>query len=157
MEILWIVLGALLIIIGILGCFLPVLPGPPLTFVGLWIQQVREEPPFTSRFLWIWFGITVVVTLLDYVVPVYSTKKFGGSKYGLWGCTIGLIAGIWMGPLGIILGPFAGAFIGEILANKDSTQALKAATGSFIGFLLGTLIKLVACLVMAWYWIASLF
>ena len=155
MNILWIVLGGVFLLIGLGGSFLPILPGPPIAFVGLWIQQVKAEAPFSQKFLWIWVGIVLVITILDYMIPVYGTKKFGGSKYGVWGCTIGLVVGLWMGPIGIIAGPFLGAFIGEILANQNSAQALKAATGSIIGFLLSTGIKLIACSVMIWYWAAS--
>ena len=157
MDILWMVLGGILLAAGLIGCFLPVVPGPPLAFVGLWIQHLKQVPVFTEKFLWIWFAIVATVTALDYIVPVYSAKKFGASKYGIWGCGIGLVAGIWLGPIGIIIGPLIGAFVGEIIANQDSGQALKAALGSFIGFLLGTMIKLVACLAMIWYWVMSMF
>lgn len=141
--------------IGIAGCFLPILPGPPLAFLGLWIQQLKEPNPFTAKFLWIWFGITLVVTAIDYWAPVYATKKFGGSKAGIWGCMIGLLLGFWMGPFGIIIGPLAGAFIGEIMNNQDSSKAMRAALGSFIGFLLSTLLKLIVCVIMFWYWVVS--
>jgi uncharacterized protein YqgC (DUF456 family) len=157
MDTLWLVIGIIIMLVGILGCILPLLPGPPLCYIALLIQQLRSDPPFTSKFLWIWAGITVVVTVLDYVIPLYGTKRFGGSKYGIWGCTIGLIAGFWLGPLGIIIGPFVGAFIGEIIANNNSNQALKAAWGSFAGFLFGTLLKLVVCVIMAWYLLAIIF
>ena len=157
MDTFWLVLGFILMAVGILGCLLPLLPGPPLAFVALLIQQLRTDEPFTSKFLWIWGVVTVVVTALDYIIPVYGTRKYGGSSYGVWGCTIGLIAGIWMGPLGIIVAPFLGAFIGELLAKNNSENALKAAWGSFVGFLFGTLLKLIACLVMAWYLVRILF
>lgn len=157
MDIVWLMIGLVLMIVGILGCVLPLLPGPPLCYVALLIQQLRSDDPFTSKFLWIWAGITVAVTVLEYVIPVVSTKRFGGSKYGIWGCTIGLIAGFWMGPLGIIIGPFVGAFIGEILASKNSDQALQAAWGSFIGFLFGTLLKLIVCVIMSWYLVMIIF
>jgi uncharacterized protein len=156
MDILWIVLGALLMIGGLVGSVLPFLPGPPLCYVGLILQQLKEEPPFTANFLWTWAGITVVVIVLEYIIPIYGTKRYGGTKYGMWGCTIGLIAGIWMGPIGIILGPFVGALIGEIIGNANSDHALKAAFGSFIGFLFGTLLKLIACCVMIYYFITSI-
>jgi uncharacterized protein YqgC (DUF456 family) len=103
-----------------------------------------------------WAIITVVITVLDYVIPLYGTKKFGGSKYGVWGCTIGLLVGIFAGPWGIIIGPFIGAFVGEVMANANSSQALRAALGSFIGFLFGTLLKLIVCCVMGWYFVAGL-
>ena len=145
------IVGLILMIGGIAGCILPLLPGPPLCFLALLIQQLNGAPPFTTNFLLIWGSITIVVTVLDYVIPVYGTKKFGGSKYGIWGCTLGLLVGLWLGPLGIIIGPFVGAFIGEIIASNNSSTALKSAFGSFLGFLVGTLLKLVVCLTMGWY------
>jgi uncharacterized protein YqgC (DUF456 family) len=156
MNEIWIILGFVLLFAGIVGSVVPLLPGPPLCYLALLVQQFREHKPFTLTFLLVWAGIVFLVVLLDYLVPVYGTKKFGGSSYGIWGCTIGFIAAFWMGPWGIILGPFAGAFIGEWLANRDSTQALRAAMGSFLGFLFGTGIKLVTCLVMGYYFVAAL-
>ncbi|WP_276369658.1 DUF456 domain-containing protein [Chryseolinea sp. H1M3-3] len=157
MDTFWLVLGIIIMIVGVMGCILPLLPGPPLCYVALLLQQLRSDPPFTAKFLWIWAGITVAVTVLDYVIPLYGTRRYGGSKYGIWGCTLGLIAGFWLGPLGIIIGPFVGAFIGEMLANNNSERALKAAWGSFVGFLFGTLLKLIACVVMVWYLIKITF
>jgi uncharacterized protein YqgC (DUF456 family) len=156
MDLLWTVIASCLMIAGIVGSVVPFLPGPPLSYVGLLILQLREITAFSTKFLLIWLAIVIVIVVLDYLVPVYGTKKFGGSKYGMWGCTIGLIAGFWFGPIGIIAGPFVGAFVGELLANNESDRALKAALGSFIGFLFSTLLKLVACLVMGWYFIKAL-
>jgi hypothetical protein len=156
MDILWLIVGSLLMVAGILGCILPLLPGPPLCYGALLLLQLREAPPFTTKFLLIWAGITVVITALDYVIPLLGAKKFGGTKYGIWGCTIGLLAGFWLGPVGIIAGPFIGAFVGEMIANNNSSQALRAAIGSFVGFLFGTLLKLVTCLIMAWYFVTAL-
>lgn len=155
MDVLWMVLGGLLMLAGIAGSVLPILPGPPLCFVGLWLQQLRDERPFTAEFLWVWAGITAIVVALEYVIPVYGTKKFGGSRFGVWGCTIGLLAGFFFGPLGIIIGPFAGALIGEMIATDNSRVALRAAMGSFIGFLAGTLLKLIACSLMTYYLVSS--
>jgi uncharacterized protein len=156
MEIFWIVVAGLLMLTGILGCFLPFLPGPPLSFGALLILQLREVPPFTTQFLVICGLITLAITLLDYFIPIWGTKKFGGSSYGVWGCTLGLLAGFFFGPVGIIVGPFAGAFIGEMIATKDSSKALRSALGSFLGFLAGTLLKVVACVVMLWYFVMAL-
>ena len=157
MDTFWLVGGIILMLVGILGSILPLLPGPPLCYVALLLQQLRSDTAFTAKFLWIWAGITVVVTVLDYVIPMYGTRRYGGSKYGVWGSTIGLIAGLWLGPFGIIIGPFVGAFVGELIASNNSEHALTAAWGSFVGFLFGTLLKLVVCLVMAWYLFALIF
>lgn len=136
---------------GIAGCLLPFLPGPPLCFAALLLQLSREHDPYSANFLWLWAAITAAVTLLDYYIPIYGTKKFGGSKYGAWGSAIGLVIGLFFSPLGIIIGPFVGAFVGEMISSNNSHVAFKAALGSFLGFLVGTLLKLVVCLVMAWY------
>lgn len=156
MDIVLLVVGSILMLVGIAGCILPLLPGPPLCYVALLIQQFQSDPPYTAGFLVIWAVITIVVTGLDYVIPIYGTKKFGGTKYGMWGCMIGLLAGLWLGPIGIVAGPFAGALIGELVANSNSDKAIRAAVGSFIGFLMGTLLKLIVCFVMIWYFIEPL-
>jgi uncharacterized protein YqgC (DUF456 family) len=156
LDIIWSVLGGILMVVGLVGCFLPIIPGPPLSYFGLIVLQFKEQSPFSTKFLIIWAVVVIAVTALDYVVPAYGTKKFGGTKYGIWGCTIGLIVGLWMGPLGIILGPFLGALIGELIGGKSSDVAFKAALGSFVGFLFGTLIKLITCGVMFWYFVMAL-
>ena len=155
MDLFWFILGIVFMVVGLAGCILPFLPGPPLCFIGLWMQQLRTDVPYSADFLLLWAGITIAVTLLDYIIPMYGTSKFGGSKYGIWGCTFGLILGLFIPPWGIILGPFLGAFAGEFIANTNSNQALKAAFGSFLGFLFGTLLKLVTCLVMGYYFVTS--
>jgi uncharacterized protein YqgC (DUF456 family) len=156
MDMFWLVLGIILLLTGLAGCLLPLLPGPSLAYMALLVLQLRTEPPFSLNFLLLWAALVALVTLLDYVIPVYGTKRFGGTKSGVWGCTLGLLAGFWLGPLGIIIGPFAGAFVGEWLADRNSEKALRAAIGSFIGFLAGTVLKLVVCGVMAYYFIVAL-
>ena len=151
MDVFLLVLGVILMLVGLAGCILPFLPGPPLCYLALLIQQLQSTPPYSTDFLLTWAGITLVITGLDYVIPIYGTKRFGGTKYGMWGCVIGLIGGLWLGPLGLIIGPFVGALIGELIGNAKSEHAIRAALGSFVGFLLGTLLKLVACFVMGWY------
>ena len=141
---------------GVIGCFLPVLPGPPISYVGLLLLQLLPETPFSTRFMIIWLLVTVGVTVLDYVIPAYGTKKYGGSRWGVAGTFIGLIIGVFFAPAGIILGPLLGALVGEYLAGKNSQQAFKAALGSFVGFLLGSLIKLIACMFMFYYYFSVL-
>lgn len=156
MEWLWIVLGITCAIIGVVGSFLPLLPGPPLAFIGLWLQQLRPEKVFSTRFLITWLIIVIVTVVLDYIIPVWGTKKFGGSKYGMWGCTLGFILAFWMGPWGVIFGPLIGAFIGEMIAKDDSRHAMRAAMGSFVGFLLGSFLKVIVCFMMLYYIISSI-
>lgn len=148
------IIGTLIMLLGLAGCILPMLPGPPLCFSALLIQQLATPPPFSAQFLWIWAVVVILVSAFDFLIPLYGTKKFGGSKYGLWGCMIGLIAGLFIGPLGILVGPFVGAFLGEMLANKESSEAFRSAVGSFVGFLFGTLLKLVVSTTMAWHFFA---
>lgn len=156
MEGFWIILGIILALAGIAGSLLPLLPGPPLAFVGLLLQQLRPERPFSSQFLWIWAGIIVLTLVLDYAVPIWGTKRFGGTKYGIWGCTLGFLLAFWMGPWGIILGPFLGAFVGEMIAGQNAERSFRAALGSFMGFLLGSLLKLVTCFFILFYIIRSI-
>lgn len=163
-----ITVGVVLILVGIIGAVFPGVPGPPLSFFGLIILQFTDKAPFEENFLITMGVIMVIITVLDYVIPIYGTKRFGGSKQGVWGSTIGLVVaiivfplmGIVIGPfgiLGIILGPFIGAYIGEKMAGKDQHTALKAAFGSFIGFLTGTLMKFAYSIVAAVYFFIGLF
>jgi uncharacterized protein YqgC (DUF456 family) len=153
MEWLLIILGALLILGGLLGCILPVIPGPPISYAGLLLLQLTDKAPFSSQTLLIWLAVTIVVTLLDYFVPVWGTRKYGGTRQGVWGSIIGLVAGIFFfPPVGIIVGPFLGAITGELIAGKNSSDALRAGFGSFVGLLAGTLLKLIAS-----GWMAFLF
>lgn len=145
-------LGIILMIAGIIGCVLPLLPGPPLNYLGLLLLHFTVGFQFSTRFLVIWGIVTIVVYALDFIIPVWGTKKFGGSKRGVWGSVIGLVAGLFFfPPFGIIIGPFAGAVIGELTTGKDSKTALKSGFGSFVGFLAGTILKLVASGMMTWY------
>jgi len=157
MDYILIGLGIILMITGLFGCVLPLLPGPPLNYAGLLLLHFTSGFQFSTRFLVIWGIVTIVVYALDYVIPVWGTKKFGGSKRGVWGSMIGLIAGMFFfPPFGIIIGPFAGAVIGELTAGKDSKAALKSGFGSFVGFLTGTILKLIASGMMTWYFAKEL-
>lgn len=156
METVIIILGALLILAGLLGSFLPVLPGPPISYIGLLLLQLTANPPFSIQFLVIWALIVIAIMVLDNVIPAWGARKYGGSPYGVWGSIIGLIAGIFFPPLGIVIGPIAGAFLGEMIGGKTSDQAMRAAWGSFVGFLAGTLIKVIACGMMGWYFFINI-
>ena len=140
-------------ITGIIGCLVPVLPGPPISFLGLISLHFTRFGDFTSAALITFGAIALTVTILDYLVPVWGTKKFGGSKYGTRGAAIGLIIGLFLGPLGLIIGPLAGAFVGELIFRDDIKYAMKAGFGSLLGFLTGVGLKLAASFVMTFYFV----
>jgi uncharacterized protein YqgC (DUF456 family) len=148
MDIFLVILSALFIIIGLIGSFLPVIPGPPLSWLGLLILHVTNAVEMNLTLIIITGIIALIIFLLDYIIPAMGTKKFGGSKSGMIGTSIGLVIGL-LSPIpgGIILGPFLGAFIGEMLNKNDSKLAFKAAIGSFLGFLASTFIKFIVAII----------
>ena len=156
MDIFLLIIGFLLIIIGLAGSLLPVLPGPLASWVGLLLLYLTKTISTDWIFLGVTFAIAILITIVDNFIPAIGTKKFGGSKFGVTGAIVGLVVGLFFGPFGIVLGPFIGAFIGELLNDsKDVNKALKAAFGSFIGFLASTLLKFIAALIFAGLFIAK--
>lgn len=156
MDIFLAVVAALCLLAGLAGCILPVLPGVPLAYIGLLLLQLTDRVQFSTAFLLIWAGVTVLVQVLDYVVPAWGTRRFGGSKLGVWGSTVGLLVGMFFGPWGIVLGPFLGALLFELFDGKALKAAVKAGFGSFVGLLGGTILKLICCGMMIYYYIAAL-
>jgi hypothetical protein len=149
MDILLLLLGFVCMILGLIGAFLPVLPGPITGWVGLLLLHLTKTVPQDYTFLGITLAVAILIWLLDYIIPAMGTKRYGGSKYGIYGTTIGLILGlIFFPPFGIIIGPFVGAFVGELMFDSsDSKRAFKAAKGSFIGFLFSTGLKFMVGLI----------
>ena len=157
MEWIWITLGIILTIAGLVGCILPLIPGPPLVYAALMIAQYTQDKPFTNRFMVVWLVLVFVVVLLDYYVPIWGTKKFGGSKSGIWGSTIGLIVGLFFfPPFGIVAGPFIGAVVGELLNGKDMQIALRSGLGSFLGFITGVIMKLAVSLFLGFHFFKAI-
>ena len=150
MEIFILLVSLLFVIVGVVGSVLPALPGPPLCWLGLLILYTTPGMEWNYWLLGITFVVTLLIAVLDYVIPAQGTKRFGGSKYGIWGTNIGLIVGIFAPiPFGFFIGPFVGAFIGEMIYNsQDSQRALKAATGSFIGFIASSFMKFVYAMIL---------
>ncbi len=156
-DYLLLILGILFMIMGIIGCLVPILPGPPLSFLGLIFLHLTRFGHFSYNTLIVLGIIAAVVTVLDYIVPIWGTRRFGGSKYGTRGATVGLIIGFFLGPLGIILGPLIGAFVGEMIFKDDINYAIKAGFGSLLGFMTGIGLKLAASFVMTFYFVKELF
>jgi uncharacterized protein len=150
------ILGIIFMIIGIIGCLVPVLPGPPVSYVGIIFLHLSRFGQFTPAVLITLGIVTVLVTIADFIVPVWGTKRFGGSKYGTRGATVGLIIGFFLGPLGIVLGPLIGAFVGEMIFKDDLNYAFKAGFGSLLGFLTGIGLKLAASFTMTFYFVKEL-
>ncbi len=149
MDILLLILGVVCLLVGLAGAVLP-LPGPPLSFVGLLLIHFTRFAAFSESFLIALGLITLLVAVLDYYVPVWGTKKFGGTSAGTRGTTAGLIVGMFFGPFGIFIGAFLGALAGELVfGNKNN--AFRAALGSLIGFAAGIVMKVILCLAMIFY------
>lgn len=143
MDIFLIIISGVLMLVALVGCIVPALPGPVLGYAGMWLIHITNKIEFSFRDLLIAGVITVAVVLLDYVVPAWCTKKFGGSKKGVWGSIIGLIVGLIAPiPLGFLWGPFVGAVVGELIEGKDNMESLKSGMGSFVGFILSTGLKI---------------
>ena len=143
MDIIIICVVAFILLLGIIGCFVPVMPGPPISYVSLLVFHFFTSYNIDKNTLWLWALIVIAVTVFDFWVQIYGVKKFGGTKKAVNGSIIGLIIGIFLfPPFGIIIGPFLGAFIGAKMDDLDVNKALKIALGALAGFIVGTIIKL---------------
>lgn len=145
MDVVLIIISFLLVIGGLLGCVLPVLPGPPLAYMGLLLAHVTDKVEFSVVQLVSWLVLVIVLQGLDYITPMLGSKYTGGSEYGNRGCIAGTILGLFFIPWGIVAGPFIGAVLGELLGGKDLQHSLKAGFGTFLGVVLGVLLKIVFC------------
>ncbi|MFT6749384.1 MAG: hypothetical protein ACI9XR_000586 [Flavobacterium sp.] len=147
MDFIYVIIGLLFCLLGLVGSFLPSLPGVFLSWIGLLFLY------FTSFMSWNFYVlgstllIAIILSVLEYVIPAKSAQYLGGTKYGIWGTNIGLVFGLFFPPIGFIIGLFVGAFVGELIYNyKDKKNALRAAFGAFIGFLVSTFMELMVCL-----------
>jgi len=157
MDFLLIFFGVILLLIGIAGCFIPAVPGPPVAYVSLLLLQLRESPPFTVTFLIMMAIVVVIVAIVDHFIPIVGAKRWGGTKAGMAGAFIGIVLGVFIWPpFGFIILPFLGALAGELLAGNSSNKALKAALGTIIGLIVGTILKLTLTIIIAWYFFVNL-
>lgn len=145
MDILIYIFSFLLLIGGIVGCVLPLLPGVPLSYAGLLLLHFTGLAHFPTLQLVVWLIVVVLLQVVDYITPLLGSKYSGGSDFGNRGCMAGTILGIFFMPWGIILGPFIGAVAGEMLGGRDLPHAIRAGIGSLLGFLFGTLMKVIVC------------
>ena len=150
MDVILSILAILLIVIGIVGCIVPILPGVALAYAGYLCCYFCSFSQISTTAVWVYLLLTIVVSVADYIVPVYMTKVAGGSKAGERGALAGLIVGMLLGSIvGAILGPFFGAVIGELIADSsDKRRAFKSGLGSFVSFLLGTGVKIILSFAM---------
>lgn len=156
MDILLLIIGILCLLAGLAGAVLPI-PGPPLSYAGMIALHYSRFAEFSQNTLIAFGVITALVTVLDYYVPIWGTKKFGGTKWGMYGSGIGLVAGLFLGPFGLFIGAFAGAFIGEYLNDKNTGRSFKAAVGSFLGLMAGIVVKVLLCLVLLAWSVVAIF
>ena len=157
MEIFIAILGALLVIVGLLGTFIPMLPGTPISYVGLLLLLLIPGCTLTWKFFLIWGIIVVVLQVLNYFIPIWGVNKFGGTKYGHLGSVLGVIVGLFAGPLGIIIGPFVGAVLGELLGGMSFEMSLKAGLGSFVGTFVGMVLGIIVAAILTFYYFREVF
>ena len=158
-SVLLILLGATLLLVAFVGCLLPILPGPPIALAAL--VCVALDRGWDAYSAWEWgalIALVALVTVLDYVVPLIGAKKYGASRAGLWMSVLGMIVGLlFFPPFGMLGGAFLGALLGEMMAGKEGSEALRPAWGVFVGIIIGTGLKLAVCGVIAYYWLTAAF
>lgn len=153
-----IILGLLFALVGLIGGMLPVIPGPPLSFLALIIlSYAKNWKPFSITFLLIMAGLMLLVTLLDYVIPAGGAKKYGASKSGVWGSVIGMLLGIFLfPPWGMLIGAMLGALAGELVAGKEGKKALQAGWGVFVGTIVAIGLKLAFSGVVLFFYVKAM-
>lgn len=156
MDTFLIILAGLFLVTGLIGCVVSKVPGTLLCYLGIVILQYSNIAEFSVHFFVKWGVLVIAVQGLDYFIPNWGNRKFGGSRIGVWGSLIGLFSGMYFGPIGIISGAIAGAFIGELFAGKESTTAIHHAISSFIFFILGTISQLIVAGILIYYYVDNL-
>lgn len=145
MDILLIVFASLLLVGSIIGCVLPVLPGPPLAYAGLLLLHLSDKVHFSTYQLIVWLIVVVILQVVDYLTPLLGSKYSGGTSFGNRGSIAGTLLGLFFMPWGLIVGPFIGAIAGEMIGGQDLYHAFRSGIGTLIGFLFGTLMKVIFC------------
>ena len=146
--------GALCLLAGFVGCVVPIIPGVAFAY-GALLVLIPTSYAISTKMLVLGGVIAVVAIVLDYVVPAIGAKKFNCSRWGVFGCLAGTIVGLFFMPFGILLGPFLGAVIGELVAGKKFAAAIRGGLGALLGFLLGVVMKLTVCSLFAWWFVRA--
>ena len=157
MDIFLVILGAICVIIGLLGSVIPIIPGSPISYVGMSLLLLVDGCTYTTTYMLVMLGLVVIKQVLDYYIPIWGIKKYGGSKYGQWGGLIGLFLGLPFLPWGLIVGPFLGAVVAEMLIGKTDEESIRAGVGSLIGNLLSVVLSIVLSGVMAYSFFAEVY
>lgn len=158
METLIFIIGLIIALVGLAGCILPAIPGPPLNFISIIILELTKPESFSSEFLWFWGIATLLTVVLDYILPIMGAKIYKATKYGIWGSVIGMLIGvIFFPPFGMILGLLIGAIAGELYAGKANRDALKIGFVTFAASLFMILLKLILSALMTYYFIERSF
>jgi uncharacterized protein YqgC (DUF456 family) len=157
MDILLIILGAICLLVGLIGTFIPMLPGTPISYIGVLLLLFIPGCTLTWKFYLFWGIVVVILQVLNYFIPMWGVNKFGGTKYGQWGSVLGVIVGLFLSPIGIILGPFVGAVVGELVGGKDFESSLKAGFGSFVGTFVGMVLGIIVAAILIFYFFKEVF
>lgn len=156
MEYVWLALAIISAVVGLVGAVVPMLPGPPISYVTLWMMFLYDRDCVSSTTLLVMGILMLVATIVDYVAPIWLTNVGGGTKHGMRGATVGLIVGLFYGPVGMVVGPFVGALVGELLTGTAFVKSLKVASLSFLSFILTTGLKLIYAIVVVFMMFAAI-
>jgi uncharacterized protein YqgC (DUF456 family) len=153
-----IAIGSILMLLGLAGSILPILPGPPLSFIGLFLLALSKHfsPPLTPTLVIIMAVVTILVVVMDYIIPLLGAKRYGASKWGVWGSVLGMVIGMFWSPFGMLAGAFIGAVAAELLAGKKHWEALRAGWGVVMGTLFATVLRLGVSGMMTYYFVLAL-
>lgn len=149
------IVAILLSIAGIIGCILPALPGLPVNYVGLVLMWYRFES-FSNTFMLIWLGLVIIISVLDYYIPIWTAKRYGATRSGIIGSILGMLIGMFLTPIGMIAGTIIGAIAGDVLAGKSHTEAIKSGLATFAGTIASIGLKLIASGIMTWYTVKAI-
>jgi uncharacterized protein YqgC (DUF456 family) len=153
-----IVIASVLMLLGLAGSILPILPGPPLSFIGLFLLALLKHfsPPLTPTLVIILAIVTIIVIVMDYIIPLMGAKRYGASKWGVWGSVLGMVIGIFWSPFAMLVGAFIGAVVVEWLVGKKKGEALRAGWGVVMGTLFATILRLGVSGMMTYYFVLAL-